>query len=176
MRIAKGRCLVFFHFGLKIQLQKKNRRKHPSIFFQGVLLLLYAPKISIQKKIKGLHGAKKGPVQVGWEGFARRRREFFGSHICVGWDPMVICCRSHFKKWEWDHLLAFYLGWEWDGKLECFAMMGPNGNPQKLRWDGMGLLCHRGDGGTPPGNVGFNMGCSMGQHRPGKTIWEPARE
>ena len=61
--------------------------------------------------------------------------------------------------------LAFYLGWEWDGKLECYAMMGPNGNPQKSRWDGMGLLCHRGDGGTPPGNVGFNMGSSMGQHR-----------
>ena len=30
---------------------------------------------------------------------------------------------------------------------------------------GMGLLCHRGDGGTPPRNVGFNMGSSMGQHR-----------
>ena len=61
--------------------------------------------------------------------------------------------------------LAFYLGWEWDGKLECFAVNGPNGNPQKSRWDGMGLLCHRGDGGTPPGNVGFNMGSNMGQHR-----------
>ena len=49
-------------------------------------------------------------MQVGWEGFARRKREFFGSHICVGWDPIVICCRSHFQKWEWDHLR-----FTWDG-------------------------------------------------------------
>ena len=51
--------------------------------------------------------------------------------------------------------LAFYLGWEWDGKLECFAMMGPNGNPQKSRWDGMGLLCHRGGWRDAAGKCGI---------------------
>ena len=34
----------------------------------------------------------------------------------------------------------------------------------EMGWDGT-VVSYRGDGGTPPGNVGFNMGSSMGQHR-----------
>ena len=40
LRIAEKRWMFsIFHFRLKVQLEKKNRRRHSSIFFQDVLLL-----------------------------------------------------------------------------------------------------------------------------------------
>ena len=75
-------------------------------------------------------------MQVGWEGFARRKREIFGSHICVGWDPMVICCRSHFKNGNGTTCVLLGMGMGREVGMFCSEWTKWESTKIEMGWDG----------------------------------------
>ena len=75
-------------------------------------------------------------MQVGWEGFARRRRETFGSHICVGWDPMVIVAAPTLKNGNGTTCVLLGMGIGREVGMFCNSGTKWDSTKIEMRWAG----------------------------------------